>query len=126
MYRQYGQIPFIMIVSALIIFVLSRIGGVNSRTAITEFSVRKLLGATSGNIYTLLVIESFYISMTSVLLSLIILDLNIFNEVVSIRSYFSPPDIINLTFLVASIVFVSVLTGLVPAYRLSKIDLAQR
>ena len=126
MYRIYGQLSLIMIISALIIFALSRVGGINSRNTMTEFSVRKLLGATSRNIYTLLVIESLHISVTAALLSLIILDLNVFDEAVSIRSYFNPPDIINLIFLVTSIFVVSILTGLIPAYRLSKIDLAQR
>lgn len=126
MYRLYGQTSLIMFISALIIFALSRIGNINSRTALTEFGVRKLLGATSKSIYMLLIIESLYISVASALLSLIILDLNLFGEAFFIRSYFNPPDMINFIFLLVSIIFVSILTGLIPAYRLSKIDLAQR
>lgn len=122
LYRLQDHMSYTLIISALLIFLFSQTGLYSVRSLRTEFSIRKLLGAKMKDIYLLLAIDSLMVSIASALISLIILDSSTTVHLVpyDLQAHFY--DLSSILFIIGSIVFAGLVSGVLPALRFANTD----
>lgn len=125
LYRLYDYMPWIMVSSAAIIFLISQLMVHNTRTSGRDFGVRKVFGAEIDDVYKVLITDSFLITITSGLASLIFLEMSVREHLSLYLRHLHFPDLITSSFLFGSIVVVTLFTTLIPAIRLSMVDITK-
>lgn len=115
--------PWIMIASAAIIFLISQLPVHNKRTSSRDFGVRKIFGAEIEDVYKVLIMDSFVITITSGLASLILLEMSVREHLSLYLRHLHFPDLITTSFLIGSVIFVTLFTTVIPAIQLSKADI---